>query len=68
MNLIHDNEVNLISDYNLLYDILNTSKYTKIKNKHYSPILNGCMNTRKGKSRFKKFYEYYWIVDVVVPF
>ena len=31
MNLIHDNEVNLISDYNLLYDILNTSKYTKIK-------------------------------------
>ena len=59
MNLIHDNEVNLISDYNLLYDILNTSKYTKIKNKHYSHILNRCMNTREGKSRFKKFYGSY---------
>ena len=55
MTCMHGKEVNNIVEYNLLYDILNPPKQTKKLNSNHSPILHGCMNTRKGKSRFKKF-------------
>ena len=45
MNCIHENEVNKLAEINLLHDILNPSRRTKIKNYHYFPILHGCMNT-----------------------
>ena len=54
MTYIYGNEVNKISEWNLLHDILNPSKYTKILNIHHSPILHGCMDTRKGRLNFKK--------------
>ena len=50
---IHENEVNKIAGYNLLYDIINPSKHTKILNIHYSPILYGCMYTRKCGAKFE---------------
>ena len=50
---IHDNEVKNISGYNLLYDIINPPKRAKNMDSHYSHILHGCMNTRKGKAKFK---------------
>ena len=62
MNFIHDNEVNKISEYNLLHDILNPPKRNTNMNIHYSPILHGCMNAQKGRDFFSKSY---WIVDVV---
>ena len=52
---IHENEVNKISEYNLLHDILNPSEHSKILNCYYSPILHGFMNTRKGKAKLKNF-------------
>ena len=55
MTCIHENEVNKISECNLLHDILNTSKRTKIFNIHYSPILHVCMDKRKGREKFKNF-------------
>ena len=55
MNHIHDNKVNYLSEFNLLYYILNTSKHTKNINSHRSPILHVCMNTRKGKVKFNNF-------------
>ena len=55
MNHIHDNEVNKIAEWNLLQDIINTSRRTKNINRHYYPILHGCINTQKGKARFKIF-------------
>ena len=64
MNCIHDNEVNKISDWNLLHDILKSYKHTKSINRNYSPTLHECLNTQKGISKFKNFW-YYWIVDVV---
>ena len=63
---IHDNEVNNISECNLLHDLINPLKHTKNLNCHYSPTLHGCMNT-KGKLKFKNF-EFYFIVDVVPQF
>ena len=64
INLIHDKDINNIVEWNLLQCILNYSKLTKYINIHYYPIQYGCMNTRKGKAKFKIF-KYYWIVDVV---
>ena len=55
MNRKHKNEVNNISECNLLQDILNPSRRTKHINNHYSPILYACMNTRKGRAKFKNF-------------
>ena len=55
MMRIHDKEVNKIAEFNLLHDIISLPKRTKSLNIHYSPILHGCMNTREGKARFKKF-------------
>ena len=55
MNCIYDNKINNIAECNLLHDMLNPSKRTKDINSHYSPILHGYMNTRKGKEKFKIF-------------
>ena len=55
MTRIHDDEVNNIAEYNLLHDIINPSRHTKQLNSHYSPIIHGCINTRKGKKKFRKF-------------
>ena len=52
---IHSNEVNNISECNLLHEIINPPKRTKKLNSHYSPILQGCMNNRGGKAKFKNF-------------
>ena len=52
MTRIHDKEVNKISECNLLHDIINTPKRAKNLNIHYSHILHGCINTRKGKDNF----------------
>ena len=55
INLLHNKDVNNIAKYILLHGILNSSKRTKNINSHYSPLLHGFMNTRKGKAKFKKF-------------
>ena len=55
MNCINKKEVNTISECNLLYDIINPSEITKYINTHYSPILHVCINTWKGKAKFKDF-------------
>ena len=55
MTRIHDKELNKISEFNLLHDIINPPKRTKKLNCHYSPILHGCMNTRHGRAKFKNF-------------
>ena len=67
MTCLQNNEVNNISECNLLHDIINPPKRAKILNNHYYPILHGCMNTRNGKGKFKTFV-YYWKVDVVPRF
>ena len=53
MMRIHDKEVNKISEYNLPHNIINPLKRAKTVNNHYSPILHGCMNTIKGRAKFK---------------
>ena len=53
MNNIHDNDVNNKDEFNLLHDILNTFKRTKNTNYRYSPILNGCTNTRRDRGKYK---------------
>ena len=55
MTRIHNNEVNNIAEWNLLHDIINPPKQTKILNIHYSHILHGCMNNRKGRSKSKNY-------------
>ena len=55
MIYIHDYEVKNVAECNLLHDIINPPKRTKNINIYYYPILHGCMNTRKGRARFKKF-------------
>ena len=64
MTRIHNNEVNNIAECNLLHDIINTPRRTKNLNMPYPHILYLCMNTRKGRAKFKTF-GFYWIVDVV---
>ena len=49
MTRIHNNKVNNIDQCNLLQDILNPPKCTKILNSHYFRIIHGCMKTRKGE-------------------
>ena len=55
MIYIHDNEVKNIAECNLLHDIINPTKIAKNINTHYYPILNGSMNTRKGRAKLKNF-------------
>ena len=64
MTRIKNNEVKNIAECNLLQDIINPPKRTKKLNSHYSPILHGFMNNRKGRAKFKTF-AFYWTVDVV---
>ena len=52
---MHDREVDKIAECNLLHDIINTPKRAKILNSHYSPILDGCINTGKGIVKFNNF-------------
>ena len=49
MNSTHANELNIISEYNLLHHIPNRFKRIK-KYIHYSLILHGCMNTLNGRN------------------
>ena len=55
MNNIHNNNVNIIAECNLLYDILYLYKHNNNNNYHYSHILLGCMNKRRGKEKYKMF-------------
>ena len=55
MTRAYDNEVNNISELNVLHDIINPSKHTENLNIYYSHIIHVCMNTRKGKTKFKNF-------------
>ena len=48
MTFIFVKEVNKIAECYLLHDIINPYKHTKHLNRHYSHILHGYMNTRKG--------------------
>ena len=50
---IKDNEVNNISECNLLHDIINTPKRAKNINSYYSLIIYECMNIRKGIAKLK---------------
>ena len=56
MTCIHDNKVNNIAEYNLLHDIINPPKCARNLNSHYSYISHGCMNTRKGRAKFKNYH------------
>ena len=55
MTCIHDNELKNIAECKLLHDRTNPPKFTKTLNSYFSPIIHGCMNTRKGKFKFKNF-------------
>ena len=55
MNHIHDNKENIISEWNLLHDILNLSERTRNINIHCYLIPHVCLNTKKGKARFNSF-------------
>ena len=55
MNCKNENEVNKISGFNLLHDIINPSKLTKSLNSHYSLMIYGCMNTQKFRANFNNF-------------
>ena len=48
-------DVNKIVEWNLLLDMLNSTKHAKNKCSHLYQILNGYMNNRRGKVRFKNF-------------
>ena len=48
-------KINNISECNLLHDIINPPKRAKKLNSHYSIIMHGCINIRKGRAKFKKF-------------
>ena len=52
---VHDNEVNNMAECNLLHYISNPPKRAKYIYIHYSPILHGILNTRKGRAKFKNF-------------
>ena len=40
-------------EYNVLSNILYTSKRATTKNSHYSPILQGCMSARSGRAKLR---------------
>ena len=47
---IDDNDVNIIAEFKLLYDILNKYKHAK-NNYRYSPIVHEFMNTPRSKKK-----------------
>ena len=51
-------------EWNLLSNILNPMKCAKSKNSHYSPILQGCMNTHSGRENLENFRSY-WKAEAV---
>ena len=55
MTCIHDDEVNKLAECNLLHDIINPPKLTKIFKIHCSPILHGYINTRRGRESLRTF-------------
>ena len=67
MIYIHDKKVKNISEFYLLYDIINPPKSAKNTNSHYSPILHGNINNRIGREIFRTS-KLYWTVDVVKQF
>ena len=50
-----NNDKSLTHECNVLSNLLNTMKHAKSKNGHYSPILQGCMNTRIGRAKLTNF-------------
>ena len=48
-------KVDKLSECNLLHNIINTPKHTKSLNTHSSNIIQGWMNTKMGKEKFKNF-------------
>ena len=64
MTRIQNNEVNNIAECNLLHDLINSPKRANNLNSNYSPIIHGCMNTRKVKWSLKTLASY-WKVYVV---
>ena len=58
MIYIHDNEVKIIAEFNLIHGIINPPKCAKNINSHYSPILNGCINIRKVEKSLKTSESY----------
>ena len=67
MKNIHDNAVNDIAECNVIHNVINPYKHTINTNSHYYPILHGCTNTRRGRTKYKTFPISY-IVDVVSLF
>ena len=64
MNHMHDNEVNNIYELNLLHDIINPPKHTKIL---IATTILFCVDVlilERVKQSLRTF-ESYWIVDVV---
>ena len=55
INCIHDNKVKYTAEFNLLHEMINPSICPKNINIHYSPILYGCMDTRKVEAKSKNF-------------
>ena len=55
MNCIYGNIVNKTFEWNLLHDVLNHTRCNKTFNSHYCTIIHGCMNTWKGRSKYKNF-------------
>ena len=55
MTRIYNNEVKNISECNLLHEIINPPKRAKKLTIHYSRIIHVCMNTKKGRAKFKNF-------------
>ena len=55
MTRIHNKELNKLSEYDLLHDMINPPKLAKNLDIHYSTILHVCMKTIKVKVKFKNF-------------
>ena len=51
----NNNNKSLTHECNVLSNLLNPMKRAKSKNCHYSPIIQGCMKTRSGMSKFGFF-------------
>ena len=45
----------MASNTHTLHDIINPPEHNKNLNIYDSSIIHGCMNTRKGKAKFKTF-------------
>ena len=58
-----ENEINkdksITHECNVLTNILNPAKSATLKYDHYSPILQGCMNTCSGRQSLETLKLYY---------